>query len=78
MLNATDVEVVFDAPTRDWAARRNKPTIDMYLYDIREDLRRRQTGMIETRNDRGMVTERRELPPILQVGVSHHGLDAAS
>ena len=35
-----DVEVVFDAPTKDWAARRSGPTIDVYLYDIREDLRR--------------------------------------
>jgi hypothetical protein len=24
-LNGSDVEVVFDAPTRDWAARRNAP-----------------------------------------------------
>ena len=41
-----DVEVVFDAPTREWAARRNSPTIDVYLYDIREDMRRRDRGMI--------------------------------
>ena len=60
--DATDVEIVFDAPTRDWAARRNKPTINMYLYDIREDLRRRQVGMVETRDDRGIVTERKQLP----------------
>lgn len=62
VVNGADVDVVFDAPTRDWAARRNKPTLDMYLYDIREDLRRRETGYIERRNDRGMVEERRELP----------------
>ena len=40
----TDVEVAFDAPTKDWASRRNSPTIDVYLYDIREDLRRREVG----------------------------------
>nr|WP_308198993.1 Pvc16 family protein [Saccharothrix sp. S26] len=40
-LRGTDVEVAFDAPTKDWAARRNAPTVDVYLYDIREDLRRR-------------------------------------
>lgn len=39
-----DVEVVFEAPTKDWAGRRNAPTIDVYLYDIREDLRRRERG----------------------------------
>jgi Pvc16 N-terminal domain len=62
VVNATDVEVVFDAPTRDWASRRSRPTLDLYLYDIREDLRLRQTGIVETRDDRGMVTERQPLP----------------
>ncbi len=41
--DGTEVEVVFDAPTKDWASRRNTPTIDVYLYDIREDLRRRSS-----------------------------------
>ena len=40
-LEGADLEVVFDAPTKDWAARRNAPTVNLYLYDIREDLRRR-------------------------------------
>ena len=40
-----DVDVVFDAPTKDWAARRNAPTVNLYLYDIREDLRRRERGL---------------------------------
>jgi hypothetical protein len=62
VVNGADVEVVFDAPTRDWASRRNKPTIDMYLYDIREDLRRRSSGMIERRNEQGVVQERQALP----------------
>ena len=45
-----DVDVVFDAPTRDWAARRNQPTVNLYLYDIREDLRRRPAGYLEHRD----------------------------
>ena len=48
-----DVEVVFDAPTRDWAGRRNAPTIDVYLYDIREDLRRRERGLLNEYDDDG-------------------------
>jgi hypothetical protein len=62
VVNGTDVEVVFDAPTREWASRRNKPTVDLYLYDIREDTRRRGTGVIERRNERGVVEERQALP----------------
>ncbi|MGW1595183.1 Pvc16 family protein, partial [Streptomyces sp. NPDC002343] len=31
-LEASGVEVVFDAPTRDWAARRSAPTVCVFLY----------------------------------------------
>jgi hypothetical protein len=55
------VEVVFDAPTKDWAGRRNAPTVDVYLYDIREDLRRRERGLLNE-YDEGRVTAR-HLPP---------------
>jgi hypothetical protein len=56
-----DVEVVFDAPTKDWASRRNAPTIDVYLYDIREDLRRRERGLINEYE--GNLVRARHLPP---------------
>jgi hypothetical protein len=61
-LPGSDVEVVFDAPTKDWASRRNTPTVDVYLYDIREDLRRRERGMINEYDDSGRVVDR-HLPP---------------
>lgn len=57
----SDVEVVLDAPTKDWAARRNAPTVDVYLYDIREDLRRRERGWIDVR-DHGVLIGRRPAP----------------
>jgi hypothetical protein len=53
------VEVVFEAPTRDWAAGRNTPTIDAYLYNIREDTSRREYGMISVRDESGIVVRRR-------------------
>ena len=58
-----DVEVVFDAPTREWAGRRTTPTIDVYLYDIREDLKLRQRGVINTYDADGPVIIGRHLPP---------------
>jgi hypothetical protein len=57
-----DVEVVFDAPTKDWASRRNTPTIDVYLYDIREDMRRRQLGRVDLPDPDGRTVAHR-LPP---------------
>lgn len=59
---ASDVDVVFEAPTKDWAARRNTPTVNMYLYDIREDLRRRERGWSEQRGSDGVVVSRRPAP----------------
>jgi hypothetical protein len=45
------VDVVFDAPTKDWAARRNAPTISLFLYDLREDVRRRTRGLLDERGE---------------------------
>jgi len=61
-LAGTEVEVVFDAPTKDWAARRNAPTVNLYLYDIREDMRRRERGLVNEYDERGFVVSR-HLPP---------------
>ena len=74
-----DVEVVFDAPTRDWAGRRNAPTIDVYLYDIREDLRRRERGMLNE-YDADERRDRRPAPaaPVLQAVLPGHRLDPAA
>ena len=54
--------MVFDAPTKDWAGRRNAPTVDVYLYDIREDLRRRERGLINE-YDGATGSSARHLPP---------------
>src|ERR1044071_6441134 len=61
-LRGSDVDVVFDAPTKDWAARRNAPTVNVFLYDIREDVRRRERGLSEQRGEDGHVRTRRPAP----------------
>lgn len=55
-LNGSQVEIAFDAPTRDWAARRNAPTINLFLYDIREDMTRRDAAMAPLYAGEGYVT----------------------
>ncbi|MCC3653960.1 DUF4255 domain-containing protein [Streptomyces sp. S07_1.15] len=62
VFSGTDVEVSFEAPSRDWAARRNTPTIDAYLYDIREDTERRQRGAVSVKDAQGIVLKRRQPP----------------
>jgi hypothetical protein len=61
-LNGSSVELVFEAPTKDWVARRSGPAVDLYLYDIREDLERRVPAWEDQKDAGGETTDRR-LPP---------------
>jgi hypothetical protein len=56
------VDLVFDAPTKDWVARRSGPCVNLYLYDIREDLQRRVPAWEDQRGEDGQVTGRRQPP----------------
>ncbi|WP_026425205.1 DUF4255 domain-containing protein [Actinokineospora inagensis] len=56
-----EADVAFEAPTKEWASRRNAPTVNVYLYDVREDLRRRTRGL-QNEYVNGVVTAR-HLPP---------------
>jgi hypothetical protein len=62
VLAATGTDVVFEAPTKDWAARRSGPAINVFLYDVREDLTRRQQGLLADQDDDGTVTAVHEPP----------------
>ncbi len=61
-LNGSGVDLVFEAPTKDWVARRSGPAIDLYLYDIREDLQRRVPSWEDVRQGDGKVSVRRQPP----------------
>src|SRR3954463_8098846 len=63
----SDVEIDFDAPTKEWASHRNRPTIDIYLYDIRQDTTRYQFGTIEHRGSDRLVTARRPMPKFFRI-----------
>jgi uncharacterized protein DUF4255 len=57
-----DGDLAFDAPTTDWTARRNAPTVNVFLYDLREDLALRRTGTAEEYDEQGLVVGWR-VPP---------------
>jgi hypothetical protein len=61
-LNGSGVDLVFDAPTKDWVARRSGPCVDLYLYDIREDLQRRVPAWEDVRDKQGQVSGRIQPP----------------
>jgi uncharacterized protein DUF4255 len=61
-VNGSGVDISFEAPTKEWSARRTAPTINVYLYDVREDLDRRQVEYEEVRDDDGKVVSRKPPP----------------
>jgi Pvc16 N-terminal domain/Carboxypeptidase regulatory-like domain len=56
------VDIAFDAPSRDWSGQLSKPTVNVYLYDLREaeSLRTSEWGRL-TRNGRTFETR----PPMV-------------
>ncbi|MFG2625319.1 DUF4255 domain-containing protein [Streptomyces sp. NPDC048473] len=62
VLEGGQIAVVFDAPTREWAAKVNAPMVNLYLYDIREDMRRRERGLHNEYDERGAIIARRRPP----------------
>lgn len=53
------VRVDLDPPTKDWAARRTGPVLNLFLNDIREDTERRSADIVEVRDDKGIIVARR-------------------
>lgn len=60
-LSASDVDIAFDQPTGEWATGLTRPTINCYLYDIRENLELRSRDFkVERQNG----TARRVFDPM--------------
>ena len=38
----SEIEIAFDQPTREWSAKLAKPTVNFFLYDVRENVALRQ------------------------------------
>lgn len=36
-ISNNEVDIVFDQPTRDWASRLSRPTINLFMHDVREN-----------------------------------------
>lgn len=64
-LGATDVDVSFEAPDRDWSAKLVRPTVNLFLWDIRRSAGRSRTGVEEY--ERGGTTYRRLALPVVEL-----------
>ena len=54
-LDLADVDISFDTPDREWSGRLNRPAVNCFLYDIRENHKLRETNWEVTRKN-GAVT----------------------
>lgn len=64
-LPARDVDIVFDAPDGEWsAALSSRPTVDLYLWDIRPNLSERDFGEVIVEESDGRRFRRDPLPRI--------------
>lgn len=62
-LSAQDVDVSFEAPDREWSAKLTRPTVSLFLWDIRRSNRGEQAGMEEVEVD-GRLVRRLPLPRV--------------
>jgi hypothetical protein len=61
------VEVAFDAPSKEWSGKLTQPTVDLFLYDLREASERAQSTTNEQRaNGQTLVT-----PPALRLELTY-------
>ncbi len=58
-LDPAEVDISFDMPNREWSASVSKPTINFYLYDIRENHELRGTEWTTEDDGNGFATRRK-------------------
>jgi hypothetical protein len=63
-LPAREVDVAFDAPDRDWAAGLSRPTVNLYLWDVRLNTGERDLGMEEVTDGDGRKQRRSPRPRV--------------
>jgi len=54
-----EIDIKFEQPKREWSARLSKPTVNLYLYDVRENNVLRQHQWENIREENGTFTKKR-------------------
>jgi hypothetical protein len=59
-----EINVEFDQPTREWSAKLTRPTLDFFLYDVRENqvLRQHQWQQVDKGNGHDYLTSMKRTP----------------
>jgi hypothetical protein len=62
VLGAAPIGIAFDPPSRPWIQALKAPTVSLFMYDVRENVHRRESAYEDVRDDQGKVVARR--PPM--------------
>jgi hypothetical protein len=55
-----EIEVAFDQPSREWSSQLNKPAVNLYLFDIKENVELRASEqLVAEKRDNGTIAIRR-------------------
>jgi hypothetical protein len=57
-VDRTEVDISFDRPTREWSSKLSRPTLNVFVHDIRERQEFRDNERVVVRNSDGSVTSR--------------------
>jgi hypothetical protein len=60
------IDVSFEAPDKAWSASINRPTVNLFLWEVKRDSRFPKAGIVERPADHGRV-ERRPTPPMVEL-----------
>jgi hypothetical protein len=60
-LDVAEVDISFDAPDREWSGRLSRPTVNCYLYDVRENHEFRETDWDVERINRAVIRHKAPL-----------------
>ena len=58
-LESAEVDISFDIPTREWSTPVTRPTVNLYLYDLRENRQLRETYWDDEPGETGRVNLKR-------------------
>jgi hypothetical protein len=61
------VDIAFDAPSKEWSGKLTNPTVDLFLYDLREASERSDVAMNERRGDGQALM----MPPDLRLELTY-------
>jgi len=63
-LSRREIDVAFSAPDKDWSARISRPTINLYLWDVRRNTSEREAGIETVFDADGRRHRRAPLPRV--------------